>query len=135
MRLFSQAPKSQVSMLSIAIIGASKSRDKFGNKAVRAYAQKGWTVYPVNPKETGIEGLVCFASVLDLPDVPSVASLYVPPSNVLPVLEDVAKKGIRKVYFNPGTESEEGIQAAKRLGLQPLLACSIRDIGVDPYAL
>ena len=122
-------------MLSIAIIGASKSRDKFGNKAVRAYAQKGWTVYPVNPKETGIEGLVCFASVLDLPDVPSVASLYVPPSNVLPVLEAVAKKGIKKIYFNPGTQSAEGIEKANQLGLRPILSCNIRAIGVDPDSL
>ena len=41
----------------IAIIGASADRAKFGNKAVRAFLQQGYTVYPVNPKETRIEGL------------------------------------------------------------------------------
>ena len=44
-------------MMSIAIIGASSDRKKFGNKAVRAFAWQGYTVYPVNPKEAQIESL------------------------------------------------------------------------------
>jgi hypothetical protein len=41
----------------IAIVGASADRAKFGNKAVRAYVRQGFTVWPVNLKETTIEGL------------------------------------------------------------------------------
>jgi len=41
-------------MKTIAIIGASADRGKFGNKAVRAFVRQGYTVYPVNPKETEI---------------------------------------------------------------------------------
>jgi len=44
-------------MNTVAIIGASNDRAKFGNKAVRAFCQQEYTVYPVNPKETAIEGL------------------------------------------------------------------------------
>ena len=44
-------------MKTVAIIGASSDRAKFGNKAVRAFQQQGCAVYPVNPKETEIEGL------------------------------------------------------------------------------
>ena len=40
----------------IAVVGASNDRRKFGNRAVRAYACQGWNVYPVNPHETLIEG-------------------------------------------------------------------------------
>ena len=54
-------------MKSVAVIGASADRSKFGNKAVRAYLTRGFTVYPVNPKETTIEGLPAFASIDAVP--------------------------------------------------------------------
>jgi hypothetical protein len=46
-----------MSQKTIAIIGASTDRNKFGNKAVRAFRQQGYQVFPVNPKEETVEGL------------------------------------------------------------------------------
>ncbi len=54
-------------MQTAAVIGASNDRRKFGNKAVRAFARQGYDVYPVNPKETEIEGRPAFKSIRDLP--------------------------------------------------------------------
>ena len=122
-------------MPSIAIIGASQDPLKYGNKAVRAYLQEKWVVYPVNPKDNEIEGLKCYASITDLPETPDYASLYLPPQIVVKVLDEIAEKGVKKVYFNPGTESQEGIEKAKKLGLEPLLKCSIRAIGINPDEL
>ena len=47
-------------MKTVAIIGASNDSRKFGNKAVRAFQQQGYTVYPVNPNETEGEGIEAF---------------------------------------------------------------------------
>lgn len=44
------ASKTEQPKRTIAIVGASADRAKFGNKAVRAYAEEGWEVWPVNPK-------------------------------------------------------------------------------------
>ena len=52
---------------SVAVIGASGSRQKYGNKALRAFAQQGFTVYAINPNEKVVEGYPTFASVLDVP--------------------------------------------------------------------
>lgn len=120
---------------SIAIIGASNDSNKFGHKAVKAYVDKGWTVYPVNPKESDVLGTRCYASILTVPTVPNVVSLYIPPAVVLNVLDDIARKGVKKVYFNPGTESAPAIAKARSLGLEPMAACSIRAIGYDPNTL
>jgi predicted CoA-binding protein len=63
----------------VAVIGASSNRNKFGNRAVRAFVQQGYTVVPINPHETEIEGLRAYASVLDVPGPIDMASIYVPP--------------------------------------------------------
>ena len=112
-------------MTAIAIIGASRDRSKYGNKAVRAYQQHGDAVYPVNPRESEIEGVPAYASVLDIPNHVDVASFYVPPHVGLQVIEEVAQKGIRRVLLNPGAQSDELLARCAELGLDATVACSI----------
>lgn len=119
-------------MPTIAIIGASSDRAKYGNKALRAYLQRGDTVYPINPHETEIEGVRAYASVLDVPGPLDIATFYVPPHVGLQVITQVAQKGVGQVLFNPGSESEELLQKAADLGLQAVVACSILLAGRSP---
>lgn len=117
---------------SVAIIGASADPAKFGNKAVRAFLRRGWTVYPVTPKPEPIEGLKPFASVLDIPGPVDWASVYLPPQRGIAVLPDLLKKCIQTVYLNPGAESDDLLAEASRLGLNVITACSIVAIGERP---
>jgi predicted CoA-binding protein len=119
-------------MRTVAILGASNNRAKYGNKAVRAYQQQGYTVYPVNPREPSIEGLPAFKSVLDLPSRPDMVSVYLPPPVLLKLLPDIAAKGCDELWLNPGAESPEVLEAAERLGLNVIQACSILGVGVSP---
>jgi predicted CoA-binding protein len=119
----------------IAVIGASNNRQKFGNRAVRAYHQQGYTVIPINPRETSVEGLKTYASVLDVPGPVDMASFYVPPEIGEQVIEEVAKKGITEIWLNPGAESDALLSRARALNLQPIVACSIVAIGQNPYQL
>ncbi len=119
----------------IAIIGASKDRSKFSNKAVRAYKQKDHVVFPVNPHEKEIEGLICYSSVQEIPIDVDVASIYLPPEVGIKVTEDIIKKGIKKVYLNPGSESSEIIDKFTQNNIEAVKICSIRAIGFDPDRL
>jgi predicted CoA-binding protein len=119
----------------VAVIGASNDRRKFGNRAVRAYQQQGHTVVPINPHETKVEGLRAYASILDVPGTVDMASFYVQPEIGEQVIADVAAKGVREVWLNPGADSDEVIARAKALGIQPIVACSIVAIGQNPYNL
>ena len=119
-------------MPSVAVIGASSVQHKYGNRAVRAYLRQGWTVYPVNPHETSIEGLKVFGSILDIPGQVDRASLYVPAAVGETLLEAIQRKGVKELWVNPGAESDALIERAERLGLQPIQACSIVDIGERP---
>jgi uncharacterized protein len=119
----------------VAVIGASNDRRKFGNRAVRAYREQGYTVVPVNPHETQVEGLKAYPSILDVPGSVDMASFYVPPEIGEQVIGEVAQKGVAEVWLNPGAESDELIARARALAIQPIVACSIVAIGQNPYNL
>ena len=122
-------------MKTVAIIGASNDRAKFGNKAVRAFLQQGYEVFPVNPKEEIIEGLDAFRRIADVPVRPQMISVYVPPRVLVGLLPDIAAKGCDELWLNPGTESDEVLAEAGRLGLNVVQACSIVAVGVSPGRL
>ena len=119
----------------VAVIGASNNRQKFGNKAVRAFVRQGYTVVPINPNEADVEGLATFKSVLDVPGRIDMASFYVPPDVGLRVIDEVASKQIPEVWLNPGAESDALIARARSLSINPIVACSIVAVGQNPYAL
>jgi predicted CoA-binding protein len=119
-------------MKTVAIIGASSNRAKYGNKALRAYERQGYRVIPINPNEVEVEGHRTFASVLDVPEPIDMATVYVPPEIGVRVLEDIAKKGIPEVWLNPGADEPEVVARARELGLNAIVACSILGIGERP---
>ena len=119
----------------VAVVGASSDRRKFGNRALRAFRQQGYTVVPINPHETEVEGVRAYASVLDVPGAIDMASFYVPPEIGVRVIDEIARKGIAEVWLNPGAESDALIARARSLQIQPIVACSIVSIGENPYAL
>ena len=116
----------------VAVIGASRNRRKFGNKAVRAFAHRGFDVIPINPRLGEIEGLEVYASVLDVPRQIDMATVYVQPSVGPLVMEQVATKGISEIWLNPGADDARVVARARELGLQPILDCSIVGIGESP---
>jgi predicted CoA-binding protein len=119
-------------MKTVAVIGASSNRDKFGNKALRAFAKRGYTVIPINPTETEVEGHRAFASVLDVPGAIDLATLYVPPPAGIRVMDDLVKKGVPEVWLNPGADDRTVVDRAQALGLKTVRQCSIIAIGESP---
>jgi len=116
----------------VAVIGASNNRFKFGNKALRAFLKQGYTVLAINPNERQVEGLTAYASVLDVPGPIDMATVYVPGDVGVRVMEDIAEKGIPEVWLNPGADDDQVLERARALGVNVIQACSIMAIGESP---
>lgn len=116
----------------IAIVGASSDRSKFGNKAVRAYLAEGWTVYPVNRSGGRIEGLDVSMRLAEVDADLDRISVYLPPRLLLKVLPEIAAAGAAEVWFNPGSFDDAVLDTAADLELPVHAACSIVDIGRSP---
>jgi len=116
----------------VAVLGASPDRSKYSNKAVRAYLQQDWDVFPVNPKSGTIEGLKVYAALADIPAPLDRITVYLPPPVAVQALPSIASVKPAELFINPGAESDELVENAKALGLAPILACSIIDLGLNP---
>lgn len=99
------------------VVGASSKPHKYGNKVLRCYQQNQRIVVPVNPVEEQIEGLVCVASVSDLPDNVSSISIITPPQVTEKVVEQAIAKGIRNLWMQPGAESALAVSACNEAGI------------------
>jgi hypothetical protein len=116
----------------IAVLGASKQRGKFGNKCVRAYLHAGWDVYPVHWTDDEIEGLAVYEKLADVPVELDRISVYLPPPVTMEVLPEIAEKGAREVWFNPGSADSRVLAAARAAGIAAVDGCSIVDVGLSP---
>ncbi|MFO0934909.1 MAG: CoA-binding protein [Gemmataceae bacterium] len=117
----------------IAVIGASSDRGKFGNKCVRAYLAAGYDVFPVHPRETTIEGLTAYPSIAEIPLAKlDRVSMYLPPAVGVGVLDQIATKTVGEVWLNPGADGVAVLARGHELGLNVVRGCSIVDIGMTP---
>ena len=116
----------------VAVVGASSHRSKFGNKALRAFQAQGYRVIPINPTEAEVEGIRTYATVLDVPDPIDMATVYVQPDVTLRLLGEFQQKQIPEIWVNPGAEDHKVIAEARKRGMNVIFACSIVGIGRSP---
>ena len=92
---------------SIALIGASNDRNKYGNKIYRDLRNKGYNVTPINPKEEKIEGDRAYTSIEQMKELPDIANFVVPPPVAMKIAQNITNLGIKHLWFQPGSESKE----------------------------
>ena len=119
-------------MPTIAVLGASSNRNKFGNKCVRAYAHAGYQVFPIHPTEKEIEGFPAFAKLAEVPQSLDRISVYLPPPVTLDYLEQIEAAQAGEVWLNPGAYDTTVLEDARRRGIPVRPGCSIVDIGLSP---
>lgn len=92
-----------------AVIGASDKTHKYGYQIFKSLNERNYEVYPVNPRIIELEGVRCYASLADIPVEIDVADFVIPPGETVRVLEDCQKLGIKRIWLQPGSESDAAI--------------------------
>ncbi|MDA2937360.1 CoA-binding protein [Acidobacteria bacterium AH-259-A15] len=89
----------------IAIVGATDDPSKYGYVVYRDLKRKGFTVYPVNPNRSSVDGDKTFKSLGDIPEQPTIVNVVVPPEVTSNILQQCLDLGLMNVWLQPGAES------------------------------
>jgi len=105
---------------SIAVVGASKDPFKWGNMLLSAIMKGGFegNLYPINPKETEIDGLTCYPTLKDIPDEVDMAIVVVPARVVPSIFGDLAVKGVKGavvITSGFGEAGDEGVKLVEQM--------------------
>jgi len=91
----------------IAIVGASRSPQKFGHMVYRDMLKKNYPAVPLNPNATEILGHTCYTSVSGLPDDTDAIVILTPAAQTASIIEEALAKGIKKIWIQQKSESVE----------------------------
>lgn len=103
----------------VAVVGASRNPEKCGYKLYKFFKDAGCKrVYPVNPNAEAVDGDRAYPSLDRLPERPDVVNVVVPPQVSQKVAKEAAELGIKRIWFQPGSEDEEAIRTCLRAGMR-----------------
>lgn len=102
----------------IAVVGATDSPGKYGGIIYRDLKRRGFRVFAVNPNRDTVDGDPSYPSLSDLPEDPTIIDLVVPPWEAASVVEEADRLGHTKIWFQPGSETPDLVDAADRRGLE-----------------
>ena len=91
----------------VAVVGATDNPSKYGSIIYRDLKRKGYTVFPVNPNRSTVDGDRSYNHLQDLAQKPSIVNIVVPPDVTLEILDQCLELGLMNVWLQPGAESPQ----------------------------
>jgi len=92
-----------------AVVGATDDAEKYGHQIFKNLKNRGYEVYPVNPRLKELEGIRCYPSLADIPVKVDVVDFVVPPNVTEEILKKCKELRLSCVWLQPGSESEAAI--------------------------
>jgi predicted CoA-binding protein len=101
----------------IAVVGVSRKGSKFGNVIYKELKKKGIAIYGVNPSMESIFGDKCYNNLLELEGKIDGVINVVSPTKTLEVVKEVNKIGVKNIWMQQGSETEEAINFCRENGI------------------
>ncbi len=102
----------------LAVAGVSRSGKKFGNSVFKELRSKGYAVYPVNPNAGEIDGVKTYPGLTSLKGMVDGAVFVVPPDQTELLVRDAASAGVKYIWMQQGSESDEAINFCRENGIK-----------------
>lgn len=106
-----------ISKKRIALAGASRSPNKFGNAAYKELKARGYEVLLIHPEARELEGATCYPNLSVIPGKVDAMLVSVPPSRSENLLREAASVGVRDVWLQAGAETPDLLTLGQELGL------------------
>jgi predicted CoA-binding protein len=101
----------------LAVVGVSRDRAKYGNIVYRRLKDHGFRVFAINPRFETVEGDPCFPGLSGLQETVDGLVLVVPPRVTEQTVREAAALGIKRVWMQPGAESDEAVRFCEGNGI------------------
>lgn len=107
----------------IAVIGVSDDASKFGHKIFRDLLRAGYQVKGVNPKGGFVLGHNIYKSLSEIEKKPDLVITVVHPQVTEKVVEECNALGVKHIWMQPGSDSDEAVKKAGDYGIKVTQAC------------
>ncbi len=113
----------------VAVLGASRQRGKIGAEIFHNVLAAGFRgkAFPVNPAASEIEGVACYARVVEIPEPVDLAVIAVPAAAVPAAIDDCIAGGVRGIVVITAGFSETGEEGRRR---EAAILEKVRDAGI-----
>ena len=102
-----------------AVVGATPNKSKPANHILHMLIEYGYEAYAVNPNYDEIEpGIKCYKSIEELPTIPDVIDIVIPPTATLESLKSLDSSKFPYIWLQPGTYNNEIVSFASANGFK-----------------
>ena len=112
-----QAIQTFIEKKKIAVVGASRQGNKFGNSAAKELQERGYEILYIHPEADEIDGHTAYPNLDAVKDQVESVWISIPVERGETVLRDAAEAGISNVWLQQGADSPELVELGKELEL------------------
>lgn len=105
----------------VAVVGMSGNELRASNFVGFYLKRHGYTVLPVNPRETEIYGLTAYPDLTALPEPVGLVDVFRDPAAVPEIARQAVAIGAKFLWLQFGVISEEGIEIALSGGMEVIV--------------
>lgn len=108
----------------IAVVGASSNPDRPSHGIMRKLLSVGYTVIPVNPRETEVLGQKAYPTLTDVPVPIDIVDVFRRADDAPGIAEDAVRIGAKALWLQSGIVSDLAAATAEAAGLAVVMdAC------------
>lgn len=102
---------------SIAVVGVSRDKKKFGYAVYKHLKERNYKIFPVNPNINKIDSDKCYPNLSSVKEKIDGVVLIVPPKVSEKAANEANDLGIKSIWFQQGSSSEAAIKFCEERGM------------------